>query len=237
MSGNRPELDLPQEKSRQSDDAAPTFDAIELMKQKAPETVRIHSWTTLGYVIPTVERGSGFFLDVGDPRKCVVATDSHVAKVLPTVYLNDGSSHSARVVKTNDKNEMTYLELDGVPNPEKQCKGVSISDSDNFNEKEPIVIVDKRGGKLNLLQGESIPIGLLQVPFRNGLFADSITLTAAAYRVDGAGPGLSGMPLFTMEGKVKSVVVGGNERVLFAKPMDSIRQDNAELKEHYKKRD
>ncbi len=202
----------------------PLFDALELMKEGSSQVTRIGSWKTLLFVIPTKTYGSGFFVDSGNKNRCVVATDTHVIHAFPSVTLKNGSSYSASVLGANERKEMTYLELRGVPDPEKTCKGVKLAAAGNtFTNESDVNLVGYPGadrGTQRTLGGKSLPTGLHRRWFSSGLFSSAKELTIAAFDIPGAGPGTSGAPIFDANGAVIAIVAGG-DKYTYAKPIDS----------------
>lgn len=205
------------------------FDAHALLSEGSSQVVRTKSWKTHGYVIPDIERGSGFFVDAGDRERCIVAADTHQIHHFPSVTLKDGRSYSASVIKANDRNEMTYLEVYGVPEPATTCKGVKLSQTDNsFTTPQAVFLVGyprSSGGAQKTLTGEVVPVGVKQHGFYTGMFSTPKVLDVGVFRIPGAEPGTSGAPIFDDQGEVIAVVAGGSPQYTSGKPIAGIRED------------
>jgi|694.fasta_scaffold35974_2 hypothetical protein len=207
-------------------------DALTLMKEEQ-STVKVRSWTTIGLIIPTKERGTGFFVDVGDPDKCVVATDTHVARAFPSIEMSDGKSYPAKLIKRNIFNEMSYLEVQGFP--KELCSPVRFASDNNYERPATVSIVDKREANSKVYTGTMLPKGEHRIAFSNGMFSPPVELSTVSYKIKGAGPGMSGAAIFDKFGAVSSVLAGGDGDTAEGKPIDSVRLDVEYLKSLYKK--
>jgi hypothetical protein len=210
------------------------FSAHELLTENS-QMVRTKSWTSFALVIPNVEYGTGFFVDTGDSNRCVVAADTHQIHALPSVTLHDGKSFWASVIHQNEKTEMTYMELNGVPDPEITCKGVKLSEqADDFKAQRDVHLTGYPGssdGQQRTLTGISLPIGLRDAAFSTGFFSSPVNLSVAAFKIEGGGPGISGSPIFdSTTGAAIAVVAGGRSNIVLAKPISWVRDDIAEIR-------
>jgi len=70
-----------------------------------------------------------------------VATDIHFVDDSTSVTLADGHSYSARKLLSNPQNEMAYLEIEGVDNPEKNCRGMPMSTSTDIPENVSVGVM------------------------------------------------------------------------------------------------
>lgn len=81
--------------------------------------------------------GSGFFVssDKGGLPTCEIATDNHVIhisddlKVEFEITLEDGSKHSAKVLKQDPAHDLAFLKVEGL-DPSKQCKPLPLADKE-----------------------------------------------------------------------------------------------------------
>lgn len=209
------------------------FDAHALL-QEGSKMVRTKSWKAFAYVIPDPEYGTGFFVDSADKDRCVVAADTHQVHAFPSVTMSDGKSYWAHVIHKNEKDEMTYLEIEGVADPKTTCKGVKLSQAqDDFSSKRDVGLVGyphSSDGEQRALTGESLPAGTRYGLFSGGLFEDKVKIRVAGFHIEGGEPGISGAPIFDRKtGEAIAVAAGGKKGLVYGKPIADVVSDVAAI--------
>jgi len=169
-------------------------------------------------------QGSGFLVD---PNGYIV-TNNHVidGATQVTVVLNDGSSHTAKVVGRDDKTDLALLKID----TDHPLAYVELGDSAKARVGDWVLAV---GNPFGL--GGSVNAGIISARGRDihsGPYDDYLQIDAAINR------GNSGGPLFDTSGRVIGVntaiysPTGGNVGIGFAIPAETVSHVIADLREN-----
>ncbi|EXJ15518.1 DegQ family serine endoprotease [Imhoffiella purpurea] len=167
-------------------------------------------------------QGSGFLVD---PDGYIV-TNNHVidGATEVTVVLNDGSSHSAKIVGHDDKTDLALLKIE----TDRPLAYVELGDSTKARVGDWVLAV---GNPFGL--GGSVNAGIISARGRDihsGPYDDYLQIDAAINR------GNSGGPLFDTSGRVIGVntaiysPTGGNVGIGFAIPAETVSRVVADLR-------
>jgi S1-C subfamily serine protease len=108
-------VDKVDEKSTSADPKQ--FDAWHIFAQGAPSVVG-------------VDTATGFFVSSGEPHSCEVATSRHVTNAdTADVTTINGEKYVGRAELLDGPNEVSIYKLDGVADPSKTCREVTIEKS------------------------------------------------------------------------------------------------------------
>lgn len=145
---------------KSTDNAGAVFDAAAIFADKKDSVVNIISRGSNGGS-SSFAVGSGFFI-AADPEKssCRIATVNH--SVVPSsrlnlesieVQLDNGSKYSAKLSGQDLANDLAYLTIEGVSDPEKLCPTLKVS-SESAKEGDPAVRISRMPREAEFFQGK-----------------------------------------------------------------------------------
>ena len=154
------------------------------------------------------------------------------------ITVNDGRTVSAHRAISHNKYDIGYIQIDKVadPNGKPYLIPAELASSKSLELAQPLYVIGSPFGKINF---NSVTLGVVSGIKRN---YDELNTNdygeyddygwSIAFTTDAAGhPGNSGCPIFTYDGKVRGILVGGfSEVLIIAMPVDLILEDIEEVK-------
>lgn len=154
------------------------------------------------------------------------------------ITTNDGRTVSAHRAISHNKYDLGFIQIDQKvdPNGKPYLQPAELASSKSLELAQPLYVIGSPFGQINF---NSVTLGIV-----SGINRDYGELNvndygeyddygwSIAFTTDAAGhPGNSGCPIFTYDGKVRGILVGGFSPVLIiAMPVDLILEDIEEIK-------
>lgn len=165
--------------------------------------------------------GSGFLVSADG----MIVTNRHVVEqedVEYTVFLNDGSKHTAKIVARDQLNDIAVIKIDGNNLP-----FLSFADSSALKVGQTAIAIGNSLGELRNTVSTGVVSGLSRSITAGNGFGQSEQLNEVIQTDAAINPGNSGGPLLNLSGQVIGVNVAiaqGSQNVGFALPANDIKK-------------
>jgi serine protease Do len=187
----------------------------------SPFSFRVPSTEQKGVQRQEIGGGSGFLVSADG----MIVTNRHVVDqegAEYTVFLNDGSKHTAKVVARDQLNDIAVLKIDANNLP-----FLSFADSSSLKVGQTAIAIGNSLGELRNTVSTGVVSGLSRsIVAGNGL-GQSEELNEVIQTDAAINPGNSGGPLLNLSGQVIGVNVAiaqGSQNVGFALPANDIKK-------------
>ncbi len=206
---------------------------ISLYQRLSPSVVHITSHTQVydffGSAVPEEGTGSGFVYD----NQGHIVTNAHVVSGANEVEvaLADGTTHKAKIVGTDDYNDLAVLKVDGL-RPD-QLKPLPLGSSHSLKVGMRVIAI---GNPFGL--DRTLTTGVISALGRTIERQDQAALGEMIQTDAAINPGNSGGPLLDLNGEVIGVNSniqspnGGSVGIGFAVPVDAVKRVVPDLISH-----